>query len=268
MGVGPEQNHGFGVSRGRRCVAGVWHAVAATVVVVEQRRRRRRRRCWRSGVGGGVTGNGRVEADDSVRACELPSPPILKSLCSEWRACGRTSCSGNGAAGRGAVNVRHRRRHRKQRPPPQRPPSPPRTAPPLLPSTPRTLPPPPPLKPLTPSRRDLQIAATTSAADRGSPPPSPPTPPPPPFARRSGDASDATYTYILFPVFKPKKPLPTPKRWAASGILSQLLYSPIAPAEIACTCWNRHILLFCKRLTLSVVRFFVRVTNTVTPSKI
>jgi hypothetical protein len=63
-----------------------------------------------------------------------------------------------------------------------------------LPSTPRTLPP-----PLPPSRRDLQIAATTAAADRGAPSPSPPTPPPP-FARRSGDASDATFSLYVYPL--------------------------------------------------------------------
>lgn len=234
MGVGPEQNHGFGASRGRRCVVDVGHAISAAVVVVEQRRRRRRRRCWWSGIGGRVTGNGRVKADDSVRACELPTSPILKRLWSEWRACGRTSCSRiNGAAGSGAVDVRHRhrrrRRHREQRPPP-------RTPSPLSPSTPRTLPPP----PLPPSRRDLQIAATTAAADRREPSPSPPTPPPPPpFARRNGDASDATFSLHVYPLpgFQTETTTSDAEELARFRYaIAAVLNSPTAEAEIACTC--------------------------------
>lgn len=177
MGVGSQQNHGVDASQRPRCFS------KGRVSVVQQRRRRRGRRCRWCGVGGIVT-TGWVKANDSVRACKLPSPPILKRLCAERSACTRTSSrSGiNGTAGRGAVNVRHRhRRHRKPRPPPQPPPSPLRTLPPPL--------------PLPPSRSDLRIAATTTVATAEG---APPSPQPPPIMSPSVHRNDDVVSYATF----------------------------------------------------------------------
>lgn len=151
--------------------------------MVQQRRGRGRRRCGRRG--GVVTGW--VEAYDSVRACELPSPPILKRLCPERRACTRTSWRRNGAAGRGASNVRHRHRHRGPRPPPQQPPSS-STLPPLF-------------SPSPSPRPDLRMRAATTAAAADRAPPSPTTTPPPnPLltAHRRGDVRGARLFSLKF----------------------------------------------------------------------